>query len=564
MDKYRFPFQSALGNRRFPIAVACLAFAAAPARSQQLTSVEISRVDSVFAHLTSTAGPGCALGISRDGHQVYSRGYGMANLETGSAITPASIFHVASISKQFTAFSVALLAEDGKLSLDDPIQTYLPEIPVYARPITIRHLIHHISGLRDQWSLLAMADWRDDDLITEGDVLAIVSRQKELNFLPGDEYIYSNTGYTLLGTIVKRVSGKSLREFADERIFQPLGMTSTHFHDDHTMVVPGRTSAYEPREGGGWMVSIPVFDTYGATSLFTTVGDLLKWEQNFADATVGSRALIEKAQQPITLNTGRRLDYGYGLSLETYRGVRAVGHGGADAGYRADVVRFPDQGLAIAVTCNASNAGPGGLSRKVADVLLEKQLTPAPARPAAAGAAVKATAEQQSRIVGVYRRRGVDDAMEVAAKDGALTLLPFGIPMHPVAADTFSVDGFPVQVFTEGPAGPAAVLHVKIGTEPERVYDRVPRFAPAAAGLDAYAGTYYSDELDVKYTVARKDSVLTVTLRRRGTFNLKPTFPDGFSVPGIGTLRFVRERGKVTGFRVTQDRVRNVAFRRVP
>jgi CubicO group peptidase (beta-lactamase class C family) len=545
---------------RYSFVLATLVTSRATAGAQQLTSGEIARVDSVFAPLTSTAGPGCALGILRDGHLVYARGYGMANLETGTAITPASIFHVASISKQFAAFSVALLAEDGKLSLDDEIQKYLPEIPAYARPITIRHLIHHISGLRDQWSLLGMADWRDDDLITEGDVLAIVSRQKELNFLPGDEYIYSNTGYTLLGVIVKRVSGKSLREFADERIFQPLGMTSTHFHDDHTMVVSGRTSAYEPRGTGGWKVSIPVFDTYGATSLFTTVGDLLKWEQNFADPKVGSRTLIEKAQQPVTLTTGRPLDYGYGLSLETYRGVRGVGHGGADAGYRADVIRFPDSGLAIAVLCNAANSGPGGLSRKVADVLLEKELTLAAAKQATQAAT--ATTEQQTRIVGIYQRRGIDDAMEIAAKDGVLTLVAFGIPVRPVAVDTFTVDGFPVQVFTEGPAGPAKVLRIKIGTEPERVYDRVPRFAPTAAELDAYAGTYYSDELDVRYTVARKDSVLTVTLRRRGTMNLKPVFPDAFSVPDLGTIRFIREKGKVIGFRVTQDRVRNVLFKK--
>ncbi len=554
------PFQSAIGTRQLSFAVIGLAFGAMAADAQQLTTTEILRVDSVFAHLSSTAGPGCALGISRDGHLVYSRGYGMANLETGSAITPASIFHVASISKQFAAFAVALLAEDGKLSLDDVIQKHLPEIPVYPRAITIRHLIHHTSGLRDQWSLLGMADWRGDDLITESDVLSIVSRQKEINFLPGDEYIYSNTGYTLLAVIVKRVSGKSLREFSDERIFKPLGMTDTHFHDDHTMVVPGRTSAYQVRQGGGWMVSIPVFDTYGATSLFTTVADLLKWEQNFAEPKVGSRALIEKAQQPTTLTNGRTLNYGYGLSVETYRGMRAVGHGGADAGYRSDVIRFPDAGLAIDVLCNASNSGPGGLARKVADILLEKQLTSAPARPAAGPGA--ATAEQQARVVGTYLRRGVDDAMEVSAKDGRLSLLPFGIPVRAVAADTFTVDGFPVQVFTEGPAGPASILRVQIGTEPDRVYDRVSRFAPAPAELDGYTGTYYSEELDVRYVVARKDSILTVTLRRRGTLNLQPVFPDAFSVPGIGTIRFTKEKGRVTGFRVTQDRVRNVLFRR--
>ena len=535
--------------------------AAAPAAAQQLTTGEIARVDSVFARLTSTAGPGCALGISRDGHLVYSRGYGMANLETGTAITPASIFHVASISKQFAAFSVALLAEEGKLSLDDDIRKYVPEIPAYAKPITVQHLIHHTSGLRDQWSLLGMADWRDDDLITEDDVLAIVSRQKALNFMPGDEYTYSNTGYTLLAVIVKRVSGKSLRQFADERIFQPLGMTSTHFHDDHTMVVPGRTSAYNPREGGGWMVSIPVFDTYGATSLFTTAGDLLKWEQNFADPKVGSRALIEKAQQSTTLNSGRKLDYGYGLSIEDYRGVRAVGHGGADAGYRADVLRFPDAGLAIDVLCNAANSGPNDLSRKVADILLEKQLKPAPAQ-TASGTAQAVSAELQTRIAGLYLKRGVDEVFEVGAKDGKLMLLPFQLPIRHVVADTFVTEVFPVSFVTEGPPGPAKVLKIKIATEPEGVFDRVSGFKPTRTELDAFTGTYYSDELDVRYRVERKDSVLAVVMRRRGTMKLQPAFADGFTSPDIGTLRFTREKGKVAGFLVTSGRVRNVAFTR--
>ena len=546
-----------------PVALASLGILAAPASAQQLTPAEITRVDSVFAGLTSTAAPGCALGISRDGRLVYARGYGMANLETGTAITPASIFHVASISKQFAAFAVALLAEDGKLSLDDDIRKHVPEIPAYARPITIRHLIHHTSGLRDQWSLLGMADWRDDDLITEDDVLSIVSRQKELNFLPGDEYTYSNTGYTLLAVIVKRVSGKSLRQFADERIFQPLGMNSTHFHDDHTMVVPGRTSAYNPRPGGGWMVSIPVFDTYGATSLFTTVEDLLKWEQNFVEPKVGSRALIEKAQQPTTLTTGRKLDYGYGLSIEDYRGQPAVGHGGADAGYRSDVIRFPQAGLAIDVLCNAANSGPNDLSRKVADILLEKQLKPAPAQ-AAADTSQPVSAHLQSRITGVYLRRGVDEVFEVGAKDGKLMLLPWQLPIRHVVADTFATTVFPVTFVTEGPPGPAAVLKIKIATEPEGLYDRVVGVKPTRTELDAFTGTYYSEELDVRYRIERKDSVLAVTMRRRGSMNLQPAFADGFTSPDIGTLRFIREKGKVTGFRVTSGRVRNVVFRKAP
>ena len=533
--------------------------------AQQLTSAEVARVDSVFSAIDGTARPGCALGVSRNGALVYQRGYGMANLETGTAITPASIFHVASISKQFTAMAVALLAQDGRLSLDDDIRKYLPEVPDYGHRITLANLIRHTSGLRDQWNLLGMAGWRfPEDLITEQDVLDIVSRQRELNFTPGDEYSYSNSGYTLLAVVVKLVSGKSLRDFADERIFKPLGMTQTHFHDNHAMVVPGRTSAYEPGPPGPWKVSIPTFDTYGATSLFTTVGDLLTWEQNFASAAVGGRGVIDAAQRPTTLNNGSALNYGYGLSLETYRGVVAVGHGGADAGYRADVVRFPDQGVAITALCNFSTAGPNGLTRKVADVVLEGSLQ---ARPVAAGPAVSLTLTQaqRDRLAGVYKRRQVDDALRVVAKDSGLVVLPYGIPLKATSDTRFFAEGFPVEVVFDGPAGAAIrEMRLVVGTEPPRVFDRMAPFAPSPSQLDAYAGEYYSTELDTRYTVSRKDSVLAVRARKIEPATLVAVFADAFQAVGAGTIRFERTRGRVTGFRLSDDRVRNVAFVRLP
>ena len=295
----------------------CLVAASTTVRSRQdhvagskLDADTARRIDAVFAPFDATSSPGCAVAVSRGGQVSYARGYGMANLEYDVAIAPDSIFHVASISKQFAAFSVALLAADGKLSLDDEVRKYVAELPDFGTPVTIRHLMHHTSGLRDQWTLQAYAGWRDDDLITEADVLTMAARQRGLNFAPGAEYLYSNTGFTLLAVIVKRVSGQSLREFAEARIFAPLGMTRTHCHDDHTMIVRQRTSAYQPRPGGGWRISIPVFDTYGATSLFTTVGDLLRWEQNFVSAQVGGRALVDEAQVSGRLNDGTAIGYG--------------------------------------------------------------------------------------------------------------------------------------------------------------------------------------------------------------------------------------------------------------
>ena len=238
------------------------------------------RIDSIFEEWDDNSSPGCALGIIHNGQIVYSRGHGMANLEHGIVISPGSIFHVASISKQFTDICVAMLAEEGLLSLDDDIRRHVPEIPDFGATITVRHLMHHTSGLRDMWDLLRLAGWRADDLVTENDMLWVSARQQATNFQPGDEYLYSNTGYALLALIVHRVSGKTLRTVAHERIFEPLSMTSTHVHDDHTEIVKGRTQAYEPREIGGLKISIPVFDV-GTTSLFTTVEDMARWDDNF-------------------------------------------------------------------------------------------------------------------------------------------------------------------------------------------------------------------------------------------------------------------------------------------
>src|SRR5215472_9551553 len=245
---------------------------------QNLSPEMAAKVDKVFEKWNRTDSPGCALGIYKDGQIVYKHGYGMANLNDDVPITPATVFHVASLSKQFTAASILLLAQEGKLSLDDPVRKYIPELPDSEAPVTIRQLIHHTSGLRDQWDLLGLAGWRYSlDLITDDDVLSVVTRQKDLNFPPGSKHLYSNTGYTLLAQIVKRVSGQSFREFTTARIFAPLGMTNTHFRDNHAEIVKNMAYGYEPA-GDMFSISITNFDTVGATSLLTTVEDLVKWD----------------------------------------------------------------------------------------------------------------------------------------------------------------------------------------------------------------------------------------------------------------------------------------------
>jgi CubicO group peptidase (beta-lactamase class C family) len=528
-------------------------------------------VDRAFMSFRGTDVPGCAVGVSRDGKVVLERAYGMANLETGTPITPASIFHVASISKQFTAMAIVLLAGDGKLSLDDDVRQFIPELPDYGTTITLRNLLTHTSGLRDQWDLLSMARGRfEENRITTEDVMEIVPRQKALNFAPGTEFLYSNTGFTLLAVVVQRVSGKSLREFAAERIFAPLGMTSTHFHDDYTMLVPGRTSAYRSIPGG-WRVSIPNFDTYGATSLFTTVGDLLRWEANFDAPVVGTSAQFDEMQAFAQLTNGDTVTYGLGVFNARYRGAREIGHGGADAGYRSYVSRFPDLGLAVAIACNASTASTTSYAHAIADAYLGAQLAssvninpPAAAAPSAA--------ELQSRV-GIYVQPVSRQITEVSLRNGRLALGRTSGPLLiPVAENRFRVTGQSVEIaFVDGPTprfertifGEARFGggYAQVRREPE-VFKLQSAPPATTAQLGRYAGEYYSEELDARYRITAGDSTLMIKIGTESPTAARPLFGDTFVRNGL-VFDFVRSGARVTGFRLTNGRTRGVGFVRV-
>jgi CubicO group peptidase (beta-lactamase class C family) len=352
------------------IAFAILLVSGGFADAQEKTT---KAADEVFADLSMPGSPGCALAVARGGKIVYKKGYGLANIEEGVPITPQTVFDIGSTSKQFTSASILLLEKQGKLSVQDDVRKYLPEIPDYGHKITILHLLNHTSGLRDYLTLFDLAGVNTDSVTTDDDALAIIARQKALNFEPGSDWLYSNSGFFLLSVIVKRVSGKSLREFAAENIFEPLEMKHTVFRNEHTQLVPNRALAYDPKEGG-YVLNVSYFEQTGDGAVHTSVEDLLKWDENFYSGKVGGEAFLNEIQEPGKLNSGKTLDYAKGLFVGRYRGLRFVDHGGSWGGYRAQLLRFPEQHFSVVCLCNVANANPEKRAHQVADVFLATEM----------------------------------------------------------------------------------------------------------------------------------------------------------------------------------------------
>lgn len=335
-----------------------------------------AKVDRLFAEWDKSDSPGAALAIVREGEVIYKQGYGTANLEYDVPITTRTIFDIASVSKQFAGFAIATLSQEEKLSLDDDIRTYLPDVPDFGNTITIRHLLHHTSGLRDWVQSLVIAGDMMDDVISFKHILKMVRHQKVLNFEPGAAFLYSNTGYNLLAEIVETVTGDSFREWTDAHIFKPLDMTNSHFHDDYEMVLKNRAYSYQAVEGNGFKHAVNNTTALGSSSLYSTVEDLAKWILNFDDLRIGGQTVIEQIHQRGVLNNGEQIDYAFGLNIGEYRGLKMVGHSGSWRGFRSHLMRFPDQKFGVVILCNLDTFNPLRLAEKAADLYLADVLGP--------------------------------------------------------------------------------------------------------------------------------------------------------------------------------------------
>jgi len=492
---------------------------AAPAAGQAVRVVAPSDVDPIFAKWDSDAAPGCAVAVDRAGKTVLTRAWGMADLEHGIRNSADTVFEAGSVSKQFTAAAVLTLIDAGKLRLDTDVRTILPELPDYGRVITVDRLLNHTSGLRDWGGVAGLAGWpRGTRIYTQKDFLGIVARQKALNFEPGAESSYSNTGYNLLTEIVRRVSGKSLARFSRETFFIPLGMTHSQWRDDFRRIVPNRAQAYDWRDGR-YEQDMPFENSYGNGGLLTTVGDLLTWNRALDSGALGG-FVTRKLSERSTLRDGRALTYGRGLFNYVFHGTEEISHAGSTAGYRAWLGRYPAYHLSVALLCNAGNAD-SAMARKVAALFLPATSTVA--RPA-------------KTLDGLF----VDQASGTPLDDARYQ-----------ANETRTVSRDRIELI--GRDGNIAVF---VRTAPVVV---------AAVKLDAYAGHYASDEVGAVYDIAAAPDGLVWRIRDRPDFAqaLRPVYRDAFQGEN-GLFRFVRDAaGKVTALTISVDRARNVRFARL-
>jgi CubicO group peptidase (beta-lactamase class C family) len=545
-----------------------VALAAQNVRVGDVEAAEESRVDSLFAEVDSPTSPGVALVVVKGGEVVLRKGYGSANLEHRIPITPGTVFDIASVSKQFAGMAISMLVDDGTIGLDDDVREYLPELHDFGPTITIDHLVHHTSGIRDWPGTLAVAGWRMDDVISFDQILGMAFGQRELNFVPGSEYTYSNTGFNLLAEVVARVTGQTFRKWTDKALFQPLGMTKTHFQDDHTEVIPDRAYGYTLGEDETYTAVPDLLTAMGSSSLYTTVDDLAKWLINFDDPVVGGPGVIERMKTRGVLNDGSRIAYAFGVNVGEFRGRTTVSHGGSWAGFRTALLHFPDEDFGVVVLANHSPYDPTGAAQDVADIYLGSgpgSETAETAGSEGTDGPVSISPTVLADYLGSYRL-GPGRYVAISQGEGGLRTMATGESSFPMMARSeteFWVEGYGAAI-TFRRDGTGRVTHFSYrGIEARKLADSSPH---TPAQLLDLTGEYVSDELDTAYRITLEEGALVAHHFRHGAIHLSPAWGEDFSTDAwfIRSIDFQRgPDGAVVGFLVDGGaRVRNLWFER--
>jgi len=527
----------------------------APTASVSSTDVAPQKIDKIFASYNYKHSPGCSVGVIRDGSFVFRKSYGEASLELPSPLTSESVFYLASVSKQFTAASVVLAAEHGYLSLNDDVRKYIPELPDYGRPITLRQMLHQSSGFRDYLALTYLSGRDISALSSSDDVLKLIARQKGLNNVPGEEFVYSNSNYFLLGIVVKRATGESLAEFATANIFKPLGMTHTLFYDDNSVVVPNRVAAYNPGKEGSFRVDwSTVFDLVGSGGLMSNVEDLLLWDRNFYSNKVGKGTLVKELESHGLLNNGHQINYGLGLWLGEYRGLKTVEHSGSTFGYRTELLRFPEQRFSVITLCNVANADVEGLARKISDLYLEAQLKHEPSDTSKSPAF-----PDPAPFAGTYFDPRTHMIYTFTAANG--NLLGWGSKLQRLGANEFAdLVGNPIMFESAN-----NIMTAALTLQAETFFSgtRVPHIDVSESALSGFTGKYHSDELEATYRLSLANATLTLKNGDQPPVNLNPVAANEFQAGDLGTIVFrVAGNSHVSGLTLFSQAARGINFQK--
>ena len=496
--------------------------------------------------------PGCAVGVSLNGESVFEKAFGMAEMEHGIPNTAQTIFESGSVAKQFTASALILLQQDGKLSIDDPVRKYIPELPEYDKPITIRHILTHTAGLRDWGSVMALTGaGRGDRVVTNDIALDVIIRQKYLDFTPGAEYSYSNSGYQLAAIIVERVSKQKFGDFVNEKIFKPLGMTKSSWRDDYRRLVPGRAQGYSKAGANApWSLNMPIMNVVGNGGMLTTVGDWLKWNAALDAKTFGA-PFVEALETQGVLNDKRKISYALGVDVGNYKGIKEVTHSGGTAGYQTYLARFPEKKLSVAALCNGFPPSSGEIVYSVVDEIF------GPFPEADKFATVQVPEEQLKRYVGSWKNDVTRSRNVVAFEKGELNIN--GGALKPITDGSFMLgerklrfkDGSPMTAEIANTDGSFTRLTM------------VAEWKPAVADLNDFAGDWYSEEAQSSVTIKVENEKAFLVLRPVIRFQLMPIYKDGFSAQGYN-FWFIRDAsGKVAEMHVGTSRMRDMLFTRL-
>jgi CubicO group peptidase (beta-lactamase class C family) len=517
-----------------------------------LAADSTAKVNQLFESFAKPGSPGCSVGVIRNGNFVYRKSFGHASLELGVPLTPESVFYMGSVSKQFTAASVVLAAEDGYLSLDDDVHKYLPELPDYSHPVTLRQMLHQTSGFRDLFDLITLSGRDPAEVENPSDILKLISRQKGLNNIPGEEWIYSNSNYFLLAEVIQRATRKSLAQFAAQNIFQPLGMKHSLFYDDNTLVVPNRVAAYDPGENGKFLVDWSTkYDLVGGGGLMSSLDDLLLWDRNFYSNKLGKGTLLTELQSHGVLNDGNQINYAMGLVLGDYRGLQIVEHSGELFGYRTELLRFPQQRFSVTVLCNLSTAGPEGLARKIADIYLQGDFEQATDK-----SHPPSEFPDPAIFAGTYLDLHKKTIYKFTADQG--NLIGWGARLRRIDADKFYDLGSNIITFDNE----NGIMHASLRI-PGELYFSGARVQPSQGSpdLSMFTGNFHSDELDTNYTLSIKDGRLTVKKQNNVLIPLDVASQGEFYSADFGTIVFAVDAGHhISGFSLFTQQARGIIF----